>query len=74
MDIKGIENIRAHKPIRKWDAVVLLVFLIALVAVIVVALMPKGDFVEVFRIKKPFIGAANAGEYPPIRQEASVLR
>lgn len=48
MDIKGIENIREHKPIRKWDIVVLLVFLAVLISLIVVTLMPKGDFVEVY--------------------------
>ena len=52
MDIKGIENIREHKIVRKWDAVVLLVFLALIIALICVSLMPKGDYVEVYESGK----------------------
>ena len=48
MDIKGIENIRAHRAIRKWDIIALLIFLAILVALLVVMFMPKGATVEVY--------------------------
>ena len=49
MDRKGIETVRSHGVVRRWDIVVLLIFLAVLIALIVVALMPKGDIVEVYR-------------------------